>query len=406
MVEIKLHDIGEGMTEAEVTHFLVKPGDEVVVDQPVVEVSTDKMTAEIPAPQQGVVKELLVEEGKTISIGTTVVVLETAREAERETAATLEIEKEPVKAETPFVQSFEVTAPDRRVKAAPYTRKVARELDVDIEQVKGTGVRGRITVDDVKRFAAVPEPEHSHQVKEQKVSVESVDESEMIPFRGRRKQIANKMTQSLFTIPHCTHFEEIDVTELLDIRQELKQEKLAISATAFFIKAVSVALQEFPVFNSRLDEENEAIRLVKEHHIGIATDTAEGLIVPVLKNVEKKSLQTIHEEMKELTQKAGENRLKREEMTGSTFTISNVGPLGGSIGATPIINYPEVGLMAFHKTKKRPMVVNENEIAIRSMMNISMVFDHRVADGGTAVAFTNRVQALIERPYLLLIDLK
>ncbi|WP_085505019.1 dihydrolipoamide acetyltransferase family protein [Thalassobacillus devorans] len=404
MVEIKLHDIGEGMTEAEVTHFLVKPGDKVAVDQPVVEVSTDKMTAEIPAPQQGVVKELLVEEGKTISIGTTVVVLETSGEAERETAATVELEKEPVKAEAPLVQRFEVTAPDRRVKAAPYTRKVARELDVDIEQVEGSGIRGRITVDDVKRYAAEPVPEAPAKVEEQ-TEVTS-ENSETIPFRGRRKQIANKMTQSLFTIPHCTHFEEIDVTELLSIRQELKQEELSISATAFFVKAVSVALQEFPVFNARLDEENEAIRIIKEHHIGIATDTAEGLIVPVLKNVEKKSLQTIHEELKALTQKAVENRLKREEMTGSTFTISNVGPLGGSIGATPIINYPEVGLMAFHKTKRRPMVVNEDEIAIRSMMNISMVFDHRVADGGTAVSFTNRVQTLIERPYLLFVDLK
>lgn len=404
MVEIKLHDIGEGMTEAEVTHFLVKPGDKVAVDQPIVEVSTDKMTAEIPAPQQGVVKELLVEEGKTISIGTTVVVLETSGEAERETAATVELEKEQVKAEAPMVQSFEVTAPDRRVKAAPYTRKVARELDVDIEQVEGSGVRGRITVDDVKRYAAEPVPEAPAKVEEQK-EVTS-ENSETIPFRGRRKQIANKMTQSLFTIPHCTHFEEIDVTELLSIRQELKQEELSISATAFFVKAISVALQEFPVFNARLDEENEAIRLIKEHHIGIATDTAEGLIVPVLKNVEKKSLQTIHEELKALTQKAVENRLKRDEMTGSTFTISNVGPLGGSIGATPIINYPEVGLMAFHKTKRRPMVVNEDEIAIRSMMNISMVFDHRVTDGGTAVSFTNRVQSLIERPYLLFVDLK
>ncbi|GGD00980.1 dihydrolipoamide acetyltransferase component of pyruvate dehydrogenase complex [Thalassobacillus devorans] len=403
MVEIKLHDIGEGMTEAEVTHFLVKPGDKVAVDQPVVEVSTDKMTAEIPAPQQGVVKELLVEEGKTISIGTTVVVLETSGEAERETAATVELEKEPVKAEAPLVQSFEVTAPDRRVKAAPYTRKVARELDVDIEEVEGTGVRGRITVEDVKRYAE-PVPESPDEVEEQ---MEATTENlETIPFRGRRKQIANKMTQSLFTIPHCTHFEEIDVTELLNIKQELKQEELSISATAFFVKAVSVALQEFPVFNARLDEENETIRLIKEHHIGIATDTAQGLIVPVLKNVEEKSLQTIHEEMKALTQKAVENRLKREEMTGSTFTISNVGPLGGSIGATPIINYPEVGLMAFHKTKRRPMVVNEDEIAIRSMMNISMVFDHRVTDGGTAVSFTNRVQTLIERPYLLFVDLK
>jgi 2-oxoisovalerate dehydrogenase E2 component (dihydrolipoyl transacylase) len=147
------------------------------------------------------------------------------------------------------------------------------------------------------------------------------------------------------------------------------------------------------------------IHLQQEHHIGIAVDTEDGLIVPVIKHVENKSLRAIHEEAKHLTKKAQENKLTLQEMTGSTFTISNVGPLGGSIGATPIINYPEVALMAFHKTKKRPVVMENDEIAVRSMMNISMSFDHRVADGATAVAFTNYFVRLIENPKLMLMEL-
>lgn len=407
MLEIKLHDIGEGMTEAEVTHFFVKPGDQVVTDQPVVEVQTDKMTAEIPAPQSGIIKELKVKEGSTISIGTTVLVLEV--DAYNESAATIELQEE-----ASLLTEHETTPPitdqknsgSRPLKAAPYTRKVAREQGVNIEDVVGTGIRGRITVEDVIRFAedeninlpneVVPMMEHPQ--------VEVALEQETIPFRGRRKQIANKMTQSFFTIPHCTHFEEIDVTRLIEMRSDMKTAGETISATAFFIKAISIALKEFPIFNAKLNEEEEQIQLAREHHIGIAVDTEDGLIVPIIRHVEQKTVRSIHVEMKELIKKAQTNKLSMRELTGGTFTISNVGPLGGSTGATPIINHPEVALMAFHKTKKRPVVVDD-EIVIRSIMNISMVFDHRVADGATSVAFTNRVQLLIEKPQLMLIDL-
>ncbi|MFD1019219.1 dihydrolipoamide acetyltransferase family protein [Thalassobacillus hwangdonensis] len=409
-MEIKLHDIGEGMTEAEVTHFLVKPGDKVAVDQPMVEVQTDKMTAEIPAPRAGVVKELKVEEGNTISIGTTVLLLE-AEDAQAETAATVEAVKEEPEVQEHEATEAEVeytpTSPGRRVKAAPFTRKVARELGVYIEEVEGTGKWGRITVEDVKRHAeggssTVADQQETPEAPE--VSSAPTLEAKTVPFRGRRKQIAKKMTQSLFTIPHCTHFEEIDVTNLIELRNELKQMDTKISATAFFIKAISIALKEFEVFNAKLDEKEEVIRVEAHHNIGVATDTEDGLIVPVIHQVEKKSLKQIHQELKQLTQKALEGKLTSKELTGGTFTISNVGPLGGSIGATPIINHPEVGLMAFHKTKERPEVY-KGEIAIRSMMNISMVFDHRVTDGGTAVAFTNKIQRLIENPNTMMIDL-
>lgn len=175
--------------------------------------------------------------------------------------------------------------------------------------------------------------------------------------------------------------------------------------TAIFIKAISLALREFPMLNAKVDEENELIQLERDHHIGIATDTEEGLIVPVIHHVNQKSIKQIHEEMKMLTQKAINNELSMKEMSGGTFTISNVGPLQGSIGATPIINHPEVGLMAFHKTKRRPEVRGEDEIVIRSMMNVSMSFDHRVVDGATAVKFTNRFAQFIEHPNLITLEL-
>jgi len=236
--------------------------------------------------------------------------------------------------------------------------------------------------------------------------VETVNLSQdTIPFRGRRKQIAKKMVQSIYTIPHCTHFEEIDVSELITFREEIKASGNSISATAFFIKALSIGLKEFPVFNAKLDEENESIKLLGEHNIGIAVDTPDGLIVPVIRNVEQKTLKQIHEEMKRLTKLALNDKLAVKDISGGTFTVSNVGPLGGSIGATPIIQHPQTALVSFHKTKKRPVVTDQDEIVIRSIMNLSMAFDHRVADGATAVAFTNRFAQLIENPKMMLLEL-
>lgn len=179
---------------------------------------------------------------------------------------------------------------------------------------------------------------------------------------------------------------------------------IRISAVAFFIKAIIMALKEYPVFNAKLDEENEVIRLEKEYHIGIATDTKDGLIVPVIHHADRLTVRQIHEKLKTLTQKAQENKLGPSELKGSTFTVSNVGPLG-STGATPIIHYPETGLISFHKTKKMPVVMENDEISIRPIMTLSMSFDHRVADGATAVAFTNRFKQLIENPKLWLIEL-
>lgn len=418
MVELKLHDIGEGIHEGDILTYFVKEGDKVAVDQPLVEVQTEKMVAELTSPAAGIISKIMIEPGTTIEIGTTVLTIEA--EGGSASKANAEQPKEgnesAVQEEKGTTKSMEtkVEAPQRgnrkgRALAAPYTRKIARDHGVDIDLIEGTGTAGRVTEEDVIRFAksggesteATPTPTPTETPETS--AVETV-EADVIPFKGIRKQIAKKMSQSLLTIPHVTHFEEIDMTNLLEYRKELKAIDVNISVVAFFIKALAVSLKDFPIFNAKLDEENEVIRLEKVVHMGLATDSEQGLIVPVLRDAHKKSLRQIHADMKELTKKTQEGKLSGKEMSGSTFTISNVGPMG-SIGATPIINYPETGLIAFHKTKKMPVVNENDEIVIRSMMNISMSFDHRVADGGTAVAFTNRFKTLIENPKLLMLEL-
>ena len=286
--------------------------------------------------------------------------------------------------------------------ATPYTRKIARDLGIDLELVPAVDPSGRVTEEDVRRFlesGTTPEnDQRSVAVEAPSVPVDT------IPFRGIRKQIAKKMTQSLFTIPHVTHFEEVDMTRLLALREELKAAGKPISVNAFFIKALIVALQDFPVFNAKLDEANEQILLERQYHIGVATETADGLIVPVVQDADRLTMQQLHQQVADLSTRAKNGDLRAADLKASTFTMSNVGPLG-STGATPIINYPETALIAFHKTKKRVCVDDQDQIVIRSMMNLSMSFDHRVADGATAVAFTNRFAGLIEHPTTLLMEL-
>lgn len=393
-LEVKLSDIGEGMAEATINCFFVKPGDVVKADQPLLEVQTDKMTAEIPAPAAGIIKEIKALAGENIPVGTTLLILE------KEINTTVQV---------PITTISNTT----RVMATPYTRKIARENGIPIEDIFGTGPAGRITDEDVYRYIQNQSTpiEASIQVEEQNmtepfnIQETSTIQQDIIPFRGKRKHIAKKMVQSLHTIAHCTHFEEIDVSNLLEFRHELKNRNRNITATVFFLKAISISLKEFPIFNASLLEEQESIQLKKEHHIGVAIDTPDGLMVPVIRNVEQKSIETLHIELKQLTEKALQNQLTLKDISGGTFTISNVGPLGGSIGATPIIQHPEVALVSFHKTKKRPVVTEDDQIVIRSIMNISMSFDHRVADGATAVAFTNRLTTLIENPNLMLLEL-
>ncbi len=400
MIEVKLHDVGEGMTEGEIANYLVQVGDRVTIDQPVVEVSTDKMVAELPAPVSGVVTDLLIPVGQTVGVGTVLLLIE-ATEAQPAVTVERTVERSEQSQQQPTMTALLAERP-KRVLATPYTRKIARDLGIDLELVPAVDPSGRVTEEDVRRFV---ESGTTPETNQRPVAVETPSAPvETIPFRGIRKQIAKKMTQSLFTIPHVTHFEEVDMTRLLALREELKAAGKPISVNAFFIKALIVALQDFPVFNAKLDEANEQILLERQYHIGVATETTDGLIVPVVRDADQLTMQQLHQQVADLSTRAKTGDLRAADLKASTFTMSNVGPLG-STGATPIINYPETALIAFHKTKKRVCVDDQDQIVIRSMMNLSMSFDHRVADGATAVAFTNRFAGLIEHPTTLLMEL-
>lgn len=404
MIEVKLHDVGEGMTEGEIAHYLVQVGDHVTTDQPVVEVATDKMVAELPAPVSGIVKEIIIPVGQTVQVGTTLLHIEASNASDMPVAVTPEASPAPEPASVAVTAPPVQVSPTKRVLATPYTRKIARDHGIDIEAVTASDPSGRVSEDDVLRFvqAATAPQETATPIIEEVTYQETSPET--IPFRGIRKQIAKKMTQSLYTIPHVTHFEEVDMTRLLALRAEWKAAGRNINVNAFFIKALIVALKEYPVFHAKLDETNECIRLEQDFHFGMATETPDGLMVPVIRHADQLSLTDLHEQLIALQQRAQNGALRAADLKPSTFTMSNVGPLG-STGATPIINYPETALIAFHKTKKRACVDENDQIVVRSMMNLSMSFDHRVADGATAVAFTNRFVSLIEHPTTLLLEL-
>ncbi|WP_202078461.1 dihydrolipoamide acetyltransferase family protein [Caldalkalibacillus salinus] len=454
MYEMKLHDIGEGMTEGEVVQHLVQVGDDVEVDQPVMEVQTDKVCAELPSPVAGKVSEITVQVGDIVSVGSTILVIDEAaagsQQPEQNTADSphhiaQDDQDSHSNHQPPGDAALNSQERLRNVMAAPYTRKVARDYGIQIEQIKGTGPKGRITLTDVERHAHASDSSHlevasaqeavslplndgaqvgnnqnpspDHTVGETVQSVPS--EGKVIPFKGRRKQIANKMTQSMFTIPHVTHFDKIDMTHLLKIKQEFEAQATTqtthnlieedvkptkISIMAFVLKAIAVSLQQHTIFNAKLNEDKEEIYLEPHVNLGVAVDSEEGLIVPVIPEVESKSILEINALMKQLTKKAQQNELSPQELKGGTFTVSNVGPIG-SMFATPIINHPEVGLLAFHQMEDMPVVRN-NEIVIRSILNFSMSFDHRVADGVAAVQFTNQIKHLLENPMQLFVHLK
>lgn len=447
-VEVKLHDIGEGIMEGEISQFHVRPGDRVQADDPVVEVVTDKVTTELPAPSSGIVTSILVSEGDVIPVGTTILTIEVSASEESVTshpggsATHLEVESLPYDGEqrpswldsgssqrsaTTVQEKVVAVSPNMpvihktRVLASPATRKLAREQGVPLDKVVGTAPGGRITHEDVWQYVEAQnrqgdQGEHlfrpTHSVDRMPPSESSSEVVTEIPFKGRRKQIARKMVQSLTTIPHASHFDEADVTRLLQWKERWKRidpdhkKGLNVSIAAVLIKAVALTLKQFPILNAQLDEERGVIRLLKDIHIGIATDTEDGLVVPVIQHADEKSITTIHHEMKALIQKAQRDQLSPAEMRGSTFTVSNVGPLG-STGATPIINYPEVGLMAFHKTQRRPVVCDEtDEIVIRSMMNVTLSFDHRIMDGGKAIAFTNAFIEKIRSPETMFVEMR
>lgn len=400
MVEFKLPDVGEGMHEGEISRWLVKEGQTVQRDQPVVEVQTDKVNAELTSPVTGVVKKIFFAEGDIVEVGNTLFIIED----QNEVAAASETLSRP---------EAKVQEGPQPVLATPYVRQMARELNIDIPLVTGTGPAGRVTEEDIKRFGSakqVPVEQVITQKQEVIPAVPVLEQTveERLPLKGIRKKIAEHMVKSVRIIPHVTHVDELEIDPLKALRDRMKpyaEEKgIMLTFLPFFIKAITIALKEFKTLNASIDDDTNEIVLKHYYHIGIATDTKEGLIVPVIKDADRKTLFELADEISTLAARAREGKLTLDQITGSTFTVSNVGPIGG-LQATPIINHPEVAILALHKMEPR-MVVRDWEGVIRIMMNMSLSFDHRLIDGVTAVRFTNRIKKLLEKPDLLFMEMR
>lgn len=405
MRDVRFPDVGEGITEGQIVRWLVKPGDRVEEDQGVVEIETDKAIVEIPTPHPGVVLRTQGREGDTIPVGATLALI-------GEPGETAPLEPEEKAAEMPEIKPEVQVAAGRRVLASPSTRAYARELGVDITQVPGSGPGGRVLREDVEAFTrqitriSPPEKRAEIQPPPAKTTTTRYGEEERIPLRGVRKTIAENMKRSMFTAPHVTAVEEADFSELAALREHEKKlaetKGVRLTYLPFIIKAALIALKQHPYLNASLDDEKEEIVLKKYYNIGIATDTPAGLMVPVIKNVDSKSILQIARELNMLSEAARERKIKLEDLRGNTFTITNIGNIGGIV-STPIINPPDVAILAVHRITERP-VVREGEIIIRKMANLALSFDHRVVDGAEAARFMNTLIQHIEDPQLLLLD--
>ncbi len=438
LLEFRLPDIGEGVVEGELIRWLVKPGDVVAEDQPMFEVMTDKATVEIPSPRKGTIVATHGKEGEIIKVGDVVVALEMAA---GETAPVIHghggRSEAPVPAPAPVPEPLAAPAPspiaqaaslppviaaaapivtpepavpvrEGRALATPATRKLARDMGIDLQLVPGSGDRGRVTKDDVRQFAerkltaatralAAPAP----------LPVLNAALEERLPLRGMRKKIAEKMVQSKFTAPHFTYMDELEASKLIELRAELKAQAQAegvkLTYLPFIMKAVVTALKKYPNLNASLDDATGEIVLKRYYNLGIAVAGEQGLVVPVIKDVDRKGILQLAREVQEAAERARIGRSLPDELRGGTFTLSSIGSVGG-LFATPILNHPEVGILAIMKIQERP-VVRGGQIVVGNMMNLALSFDHRVVDGSVGADFTNHVIRLLEQPNRLLLEM-
>ena len=422
--EFKLPDIGEGVAEGEIVAWGdgIAVGAVVLADQILAEVMTDKATVTIPSPKSGIIAALGGKVGDVIPVGKTLIVIET------EALPTAVVAPPPVPAE-PVVNAGPTAtaagsipeelpgmssglerpsapAESQREKplAAPATRRLARELGVDLHAVAASGPHGRVTQDDVKRQAS---GRVSQSQPKAPIAIPQGALEERVPLRGMRKRIFEQMTRSKHTAAHFTFVEECDMTALSAMRSRLapiaQQSEARLSYLPFIIKACVAALKKHPSLNAAFDEATQEIVFHKRYDIGIAAATDAGLAVPVLKNADAKSLVGLAKEIQRLTDDVRAGRAKREDLFGSTFTITSLGKFGG-LFATPILNFPEVAILGVHRIKERP-VVRDGQIVIGQVMLLSLSFDHRLIDGHVGAAFAYEVIGYLENPDRLMLEM-
>jgi len=431
--EFRLPDIGEGLHEAEVLQWFVKVGDAIIADQPVVEVQTDKAAVEITTPVAGRVVQLAGEVGHIVKVGDVLIAVDTegADTSTPSSPSPVPVQRAPAAAATVATQGSQSQQPvptlspestagvpvpasarqGKRVLAAPAVRKLARDLGVDLSRVVPSDPRGHVTKADVEQHTSEPQTadhavgtDSSGAFNLSSPLAEQVEERH--PIRGLRKRIYENMTRSMYTAPQATGMDDLDVSRLVEVRNRLlpfaQAQSIKLTYLPFIIKAVTYVLQEQPLFNASVDDEKMEIVYKKNIHIGIATATPEGLLVPVIRHANHKSVFQIASELEDLTQRARDRKLTLAELSASTFTISSTGATGGWY-ATPILNYPEVAILGVHSIAKKAVVLDDDSIVVRKMMGFSLSFDHRVIDGEPVGAFMHRFKELLENPELMMV---
>lgn len=432
-IEIKLPELGENIASGVVANVLVKDGETVEKDQPLVELETDKAVIEVPAEEEGIIKEVKIAPGDEVKIGQVMFILEPTQGAKEESAP--EEEEMPEEAPAPIVtDSKETEATDVEsaepasaprpepmpeippkkageiAPAAPSVRRFAREIGIDIHQVPGTGPHGRISIDDVKAYSKLLNKQRGLGIgtaagapQEPLPDFSQWGPVEHQPMNKVRETTARHLSYAWSTIPHVTQFDKADITRLETLRKKYAPQVEAaggkLTITVILLKVIEKALKKFPQFNASIDMLKNEIILKQYYNIGVAVDTDRGLLVPVIKNVDRKSITELAVELTEISKKAREKKLTLQDMQGGNFSISNLGGIGGT-GFTPVVNSPEVAILAVSRARMEPVYLNE-EFVPRLMLPLGLSYDHRLIDGADAARFLRWVCEALEDPFLL-----
>ncbi|HWW19829.1 MAG TPA: dihydrolipoamide acetyltransferase family protein [Steroidobacteraceae bacterium] len=394
----QLPDLGEGTVCAEIVSWLVKPGDQVSEGQPIAEMSTEKAVVELPSPVTGKVISLGGAPGDEIAVGAELITFEQGAAAPASAPPSAASARPAVSNGHDRAQGETL-----RVRTSPATRRRAREAGIDLTQVTGTGPRGRIQPEDLTQALAAKLPARAPIAP---ADIHEGPATEEVKVIGVRRVIAQRMSAAKRSIPHFSYVEEIDVTELEALRVHLNRdprfEQSRLTLLPFIVKAVARALERFPQCNALYDESRDTLVRHRAMHAGIATQTRDGLKVPVVRNAQALSLQQLSAEIRRVSEAARSNRAKREELSGSTITLTSLGKLGG-IASTPVINMPEMAIIGVNRMSERA-VVRHGGITVRQMMNLSSSFDHRFVDGFDAAAMIQAVKELLEHPATIFIE--
>ena len=403
-MELRLPEIGEGVTEAEIVRWLVKEGDQVKKFQPIVEVTTVKVNIEVPSPVEGKIVKILAKEGEVVKVGQVIAVIEEVGAAVEERVP--EVVEKPVAAQRVEEVAVRAERPKREILASPAVRRLARELGVPLEEVEGTGPGGRITEEDVRRYYETKLARKPAEAPPAPQPAQAVElEYEEVPMRGVRRAIAEHLSKAVRSAAYVTIFDEADVTRLVEVRESLKEEaeKAGVRLTylPFVIRAIVKAAKNHPVLNTTIDEERMVIRYHRRVNVSVAVHTEEGLVVPVLHGADELSLFEIARRLEDLIERARSRKLTLEDVKGGTIGITNYGAVEGLSG-TPIPNYPETAILGTGRIVRVPRVVGD-AVVPRYVMPLSLTFDHRIVDGEPASRFLREVVRYLERPELLLL---